>query len=403
MKILQINAVYKHASTGRNVYELNTYFASLGHECAVAFAQGEADATKGEYLIGNEIDHKIHALLSRLTGLQGYFSRGATKKLFRFMDEYAPDVVVLNNLHSNYIHLPLLLDYLAKKDIATVVVLHDCGFYTGKCCYYTLNNCYRWKASCGDCKNIRQWNASWFFDRTEKMLKDKKKFFANIKRLGVVAVSDWILGEVKIAPVFEKATIIRRIYNWIDTDIFYHREGNDVREQLGLTDKKVALCVASFWRRGDTLDNVLKISKRLGEDERIVMVGKFTENIELPENIIAVGPTNSVEELAAYYSMADVFVQVSHEHTFGKVSAEALCCGTPIVCFNSTANPELVGPGCGKISAPHDTEDMAKNIQTIFSEGKEKYSAACREFALENFGKGNMQEYVEFFKELVAF
>lgn len=401
MKILQINAVYKYASTGRNMYEMNTYFASKGHECVAAYSKGTANLENGEYLIGTGIDHKIHALLSRLSGLQGYFSGGATKKLLKFIDSFSPDMVVLNNLHSNYIHLPMLLKYLAQKDIATVAVLHDCNFYTGKCCYYSLNNCSRWKDSCGKCKNLRQHNVSWFFDRTQKMLKDKKILFGNLKRLGVVAVSDWILREAKIAPVFEKASVIKRIYNWIDTDVFYPRDSVVMRKELGLHSKKVALCVASFWTPGDMLDNVLQISKGLNEDECIVIVGKFTERVELPQNIIAVGETDSVEELAIYYSMADVFAQVSHEHTFGKVSAEALCCGTPVVCFNSTANPELVGPGCGKVADAHDIDGMLKNIQEIFADGKDAYSVACREYALENFGKGNMQEYLDLFKELV--
>ena len=215
MKILQINAVNAIASTGRNARELGDFLLSQGHDSVIAYSKGPSLDKNREFIIGNNIDEKLHGLLSRISGMQGYFSRGATKKLLSFMDEYSPDVVVLNNLHANYINLPLLLGYLAKKDIATVAVLHDCWFYTGKCCHYTAKGCYKWKESCGACPQLKKYNKSWFFDRTEKMLADKKKLFGAIPRLAVVGVSDWITEEARKAPVFTNAKIFKRIW--------YHR------------------------------------------------------------------------------------------------------------------------------------------------------------------------------------
>lgn len=61
---------------------------------------------------------------------------------------------------------------------------------------------------------------------------------------------------------------------------------------------------------------------------------------KLPTNIIAVGILSGLRELAEHYSMADVFLNPSVQETFGKVSAEALACGTPIIANNATANPE---------------------------------------------------------------
>ena len=178
MKVLQINAVNKIASTGRNASEIGDYLLSKGHSSTIAYSAGPSVDKEKEYCIGSKLDAKLHGLLSRISGKQGYFSRGATKKLLSFMDEYSPDVVVLNNLHGNYINLSLLLGYLAKKDIATIAVLHDCWFYTGKCCHYTAQGCYKWKEICGNCPQLKKYNKSWFFDRTEKMLADKKKLFA---------------------------------------------------------------------------------------------------------------------------------------------------------------------------------------------------------------------------------
>ena len=141
MRILQINAVLKIASTGRTTSEMGDFLRREGHTCAVAYSVGPSDHPEFEYQIGSKMDTKLHGLLSRVSGKQGYFSKAATRKLLSFTDEFAPDVVVLRNLHANYIHLPMLLGYLAEKNIATVAVLHDCWFYTGKCCHYTAAGC----------------------------------------------------------------------------------------------------------------------------------------------------------------------------------------------------------------------------------------------------------------------
>ena len=83
--------------------------------------------------------------------------------------------------------------------------------------------------------------------------------------------------------------------------------------------------------------------------------------------------------------MADVFLQPSIEETFGKVTAEALACGTPVVCFDSTANPELVGENCGAVVPVGDAQGMLREAREILKNGKKSYSHICRSFAEERF------------------
>lgn len=400
MKVLQINAVNAIASTGRNAKELSEYLIKNGHSCVIAYSKGLSVNPEYEYKIGSNLDTKLHGLLSRITGMQGYFSRTATKKLLQFMKNYNPDVVVLNNLHGNYINLPLLLRYLAKNDISTVAVLHDCWFYTGKCCHYTAQGCFKWKETCGKCPQLNKYNKSWFFDRTTKLHKDKIKLFGNIPRLAVVGVSDWILNEAKQAPVFKNVKVFKRIYNWIDTDVFYPRNNDNLRNELGLEDKKVILSVANIWSKEKGLDTAIQLASQLNANEQYILVGNIGD-VKLPPNIIHIPATNSVEELARYYSLADVFVQPSLQETFGKVSAEALACGTPVVCFDSTANPELVEDGCGYIMDNGDMDNMISKIRLVFGNGKEYYSNNCRNFATQNFEKiTSLKEYSNLFENM---
>lgn len=399
MKVVIINAVYKIMSTGRSCYELHDYLCSLGHECKIIYGQNKGDYEDAIYL-GNYFDHKLHALLSRLTGRVGCYSSNSTKKLLRFLDKYKPDVVNLGNLHSNFINIEMLLKYLGEKNIRTTLTLHDCFFYTGGCVHYTLNNCFKWQKKCNECK-FYQKQGSWFFDKTNYLFYMKENCFKNIKKLGVIGVSDWISEEAKKAPIFKNAKEITRIYNWIDLKKFYPRDTKKLRKQLNLKNKKILLCVASGWNKGKGLDTVINLSYKLSNDEKLIVIGNIKNNIKLNENTIHIPATNSVDTLAEYYSLADVFVQPSLEETFGKVSAEALACGTPIICFNSTANPELVGEKCGSVVKIGDIDELYQGIKDILKNGKDFYYEKCIKFARKNFDKeANIEQYLSLFQRL---
>ena len=108
---MQINAVHRRLSTGRSSLEFEEAIGAEGHRSVTAFSVGAVEDPEKDYLIGSPSGQKLHALLSRLTGLQGYYSSCATRGLLRFIKNYRPDVVVLRNLHANYIHLPKVLRF----------------------------------------------------------------------------------------------------------------------------------------------------------------------------------------------------------------------------------------------------------------------------------------------------
>lgn len=401
MKVLQINAVYGAGSTGRLVAELDMSFQEKGYD-SIVFTPKSNVAQDNVYIIGNTADWKIHGLLSRLSGKQAHFSGNATKRLICNMDQQRPDIVHLHNLHGNYIHFPMLLEHLAAHDIPTVLTLHDCWFYTGKCCHYTATGCFRWKSGCCDCPRLHKDNPSWFRDATPMLWREKRKLFEAIPRLAVIGVSDWITGEAR-QSFLSCAREITRIYNWIDLDIFYPR-GNveDHKNRLGLGNKKVVLGVASSWSNAKGLDGFIELTKRLGDEFRVILVGQMPNEQVLSENMIHIPATTSADELANYYSMADVFVTLSLEESFGKVSAEALACGTPVICYDSTANKELVGPGCGAVVSPGQIDEIAQAVRELCDAGKAVYSDDCRSFAVHNFDKEiRISDYIALYQKLI--
>lgn len=402
MKVVHINAVYKFGSTGRSLMELNEDLNASGVQsyCACSRTYG----CEGVYPIGNETSVKLHGLFSRLSGKQGYFSKGNTKKLIQYIRSVNPDVVQLHNLHANYIHLPTLLEFLAKNDIATVIMLHDCWFFTGKCMHYTTQGCYKWETLCGDCPQIHEGNNSWFLDRTREVHQDRIRLFQAIPRLAIVGISDWVTNECRRSPIAKNAKIIRREYLWIDLEKFRPVDAEKKRAELGLTDKFVILGVAEQWGNPKGLDRFLALAEKISPEKKIVLVGNPAPDVPLPDNVLCVGKTNSQEELAVYYSLADVFVTFSYQETFGKVSAEAIACGTPVVCYNSTACPELVGENCGIVVEKTDENGIFEAVNEIQKNGKARYSEHCVRFANENFNRRKLtRAFMEIYEELESY
>ena len=71
MRIVLINATYEIGSTGRNCKEILDELERQGEQGYIAFSQGKLP--DNGYCIGGKLEKKLHALLSRVLGLQGYF------------------------------------------------------------------------------------------------------------------------------------------------------------------------------------------------------------------------------------------------------------------------------------------------------------------------------------------
>ncbi len=388
MKILQINAVCDYGSTGRTCRELSDWLIEHGHKSLVIYGNGKSDY-KYAVKISSKLDNQFHGFLERLTGYNARFSYFATKKLFQIMEDFKPDVVHLRNLHGNYVNVPMLLRYLGENDIPTIITLHDCWPFTGKCMHYTSTKCYRWKESCGRCPRLHQDIPSWWFDYTHEMLEEKKELFSKIQRLAVVGVSDWVTNEAK-KSILKNAKIVTRIYNWIDTDVFYPCE--NARNALGIGDDKfVVLFISAEWQIGSSkYSDLVQLVKQLA-DEKIVVL--LAGNVHADANVLKMpyvrqlGYIDSKDELAILYSAADVYVHLSREDTFGKVIAESMSCGTPVIVYDQTACPELVLDGRGFVIPVGDVDAILNRIGIINRLTKKYFTNKCISFVKNNLMK----------------
>lgn len=398
MKVIRINAIYAKSSTGRTALQLDEGLKKHGIESKTACPAGLGG--EGTIAIGSPADVRIHSLEARLFGDPGYHSRPATRRFLRRLEEERPDIVHLHNLHGNFIDLPMLFGWLSENRVPTVVTLHDCWWFTGRCCHYTVDGCFGWEKACGSCPRLKKDIPSWFFDRSSRMLADKEKWFGSLDKLAVIGVSDWITGEAK-RSILKNADIIERVYNWVDTDVFRPTQ-SDIRKEYGLEGKFILLGVSYGWTAAKGLNELKALSEALPEDMRLVLIGGLPAGYDAGE-IINVPVTDDQRRLAEWYSAADACISLSPEESFGKVSAEALSCGTPIIVLDSTASPELAGEGCGEVIEDASPKTVMTAVSRIRRKGAGNYRAGCREFAERNFEmESNIARICDIYRRLTG-
>lgn len=406
MRIIQINTTYGDSdSTGRTTKEMHEWLLDHGVESDV-FCSSINDNSlpnKSVHVFSSKIEMCIHAALSRITGLQGYYSVLDTVRLIVSLKKRNPDVIVLRILHSNNINFPLLFRYLSKYKVPSVVVMHDCFFITGHCCHYLEYGCQKWKNVCKNCAGIKDWNKSLFLDNSYKCFIDKKRWFSELDRVAVIGVSEWTKAAAKDS-ILRDAFVIDRIYNWIDFDVFHYRDSaNRVKRKMGIgVEKKIILAVASGWTERKGLKTVLRVAEE-NRECIVLMCGKIDQTDEFPPNIMCIGSVNNMDLLADLYSASDVFINASIQETFGKSTAESLACGTPVVAFDTSGSSELIDENKGLLIPMGEMDTFVKGVSAVIEKGKAAYRDNCIRFAREFFDMDkNMGDYLNCFAKLLG-
>lgn len=382
MKIFMINSVCGTGSTGRICTDLAERLEADGHECLIAYGRGTVPEKYRKYAvkIGNKLDVCIHGVQARIFDSAGFGSKHASKTLIRKIEEYNPDVIHLHNLHGYYINIEILFSYLKKANKPIVWTLHDCWAFTGHCTHFDAAGCEQWKSHCGNCPEKAAYPTSLVFDCSFKNFKRKQKAFSGVDKLTLVTPSTWLAAQVRQS--FLASYPIKTIYNGVDCSVF-HYSTSELKLHYGVEKQKIALGVANIWDEHKGLTYMLQLSTLVDSSWTVVLVGLTKKQIDqLPSNIIGIPRTENLQELAAWYSLADVYVNASAEETMGMTTAEAISCGTPVVAFNTTATSEIVGEN-GVTVEYGDICSLTTAIRQIVAEGKERFQVDCYRFALE--------------------
>lgn len=393
MKVLFINANCGVGSTGRICTDLYTMLKIKGHEAKIAYATTPAIGCDiiDTYRIHSKIDYYIHNVLAKLTDRTGFFSKTATKRLIKYIEKEKPDIIHLHNLHGYYVNIEILFSYLKGLNKPILWTLHDCWAFTGHCTHYTYKGCMKWITGCNHCMQLNSYPKSFGFDNSKRNYRDKKFLFTNVPKLFITTPSRWLAGEVQRS--FLKQYKIYPIYNGIDLSVFKPVK-SDIKKELGIADgKKVLLGVSFVWSKRKGLFDMFKLDSMLDHNRyQLILVGVSTEQIKnMPETIIGLKRTKSIDELVRIYSMADIFINTSYEETMGLVTAEALACGTPAIVYDQTAVPEIVDKTSGIVVKAGDINAIINQLDhaiELGSEGPRNFAATFDKY----------QQYEEYYK-----
>lgn len=202
----------------------------------------------------------------------------------------------------------------------------------------------------------------------------EKNFSQNIYRSDyIITGSEFTKREILQRLDFPKERV-EVIYHGVDHDTFYPR--NDAIVPF-LLPQKFILFVGSIEPRKNLLGlleayNIL--APDIKERYKLVLVGfKGWENQEVmrliqknKQNIYYLGYVTD-EELAKVYNLASLFVFASFYEGFGLPVLEAMACGTPVVCSNSSSLPE-VGADAARYFDPKNIQDIAQTIASVLAD-----------------------------------
>lgn len=373
-RVMFINTVATNNSVARIVTGLYDTLEAHGYECLIAYARGDAPEGYRYYQIGTDTDVYIHGGMSRITDRQGFYSTQATKALIKVIEDYNPDIIHLHNVHGYYLNVRVLFDYLHDVRRKVIWTLHDCWAFTGHCSHFEYIGCTKWQTCCDSCEQLNEYPKSMIMDNSRRNFLEKKVLFTGLRDMTIVTPSRWLADRVKQSFLKDYPLVV--VPTGIDLSRFSpipekKERGNlifELKDKLGLRGKTVLLGVANPWRERKGLNQFVNLSKMIDDRTAIVLLGLDDDQLsDLPDSIIGLAKTDSIEELAAIYSMADIYVNLTLEDTFPTTNIEALACGTPVITFKAGGSPESIDDTCGIVVERNSIQGVLAAIDKIRS------------------------------------
>ena len=120
----------------------------------------------------------------------------------------------------------------------------------------------------------------------------------------------------------------------------------------------------------------------------------------MPQSVLALPRTETLEELAAWYTAADVCLSLSREESMGLTLPEAMACGTQVCCCQATGVAESVTEAVGAVVPAGDLSAAAEALRALCE--APKAAEACRARAAEYDQRALYGRFVALYEEAVG-
>lgn len=346
MKVLQVNITGKSGSTGKITNAIRMYLLCQGHESIVAYSVDNV-SDKGYFKLSKRWELAVALRMVRFGRAAYKGNPFAFRRLKTVIESEHPDIVHLHCINCNCVNIYKLLDYLAHNHYPTVVTHHAEFFYTGACPHAFVCTKYI-DQQCIGCNNEHYATSNRLWANPHKCWERMQKAFSQFERdkLIFVSVSPWVEKRSLKSPIVNSYPCIT-VYNGVDISVFSFKSVSDGLKKKVFGDvRNLVLHVSANFNPLDKTNlkggyYVVEIAKRMPHC-RFLVVASVANNINsLPDNVHFWGRASSQSELSSLYNLATVTLLTSREETFSMVTAESLCCGTPVVGFRA-GGPESI-------------------------------------------------------------
>ena len=398
-RVLQINVTANWGSTGRIAEEIGLLAQINDWESYIAYGRGNPNSKSHLIRIGNVFDMYHHGIQSRLFDIHGLASQKATKVFLDKIRSINPNIIHLHNIHGYYLNYPKLFDYLSRANIPIIWTLHDCWPFTGHCAYFDFINCNKWKKQCHECKGLNTYPKA-FIDASHKNFSLKKQYLTQIPNMVLVPVSNWL--DRLLSESFLSHYKTQVIHNGINIDLFKPTIDETITKKYNINNKFIILGLTNIWAERKGLNDIIKLNEIIDHSVfQIVLVGLTTKQIkQIPQSIIGIPRTDSIEDLVKLYSKAGVFINPTWEDNFPTTNLEALACGTPIITYNTGGSPEAIDEKTGYVVSKGNIDNLYEAIKNVYNGYIDRKD--CRNRAVRLYNKEDrFQEYINLYKSLL--
>jgi teichuronic acid biosynthesis glycosyltransferase TuaC len=196
------------------------------------------------------------------------------------------------------------------------------------------------------------------------------------KAAGIIAVSSSLKNAmINLGLPSGKISVIP---NGIDTSRFHQIPQAEARQSLGLPNEgKIALSVASLTEGKNHPLLISAFAKILGgsRSAKLFLIGdgplrhslqQSIDELGIQENVLLVGAKPN-QELALWYSAADVSCLVSSREGWPNVLMESIACGTPVVATRVGGVPEIISSSELGLLAEQDSDSVAAVLESALA------------------------------------
>ncbi|UCC47711.1 MAG: N-acetyl-alpha-D-glucosaminyl L-malate synthase BshA [Gemmatimonadota bacterium] len=229
---------------------------------------------------------------------------------------------------------------------------------------------------------------------------------------GLTAVSEYLKQET-FAKFGCVGCEVRVIPNFVDTEIFSRKRGDNLRKALANPEEKILIHISNF-RPVKRVGDVVRVAARVMENlpARLIFVGdgpdrplaeEQARSLGIGDRVLFLGKQESVAELLA---CADLFMLLSESESFGLAALEAMASGLPVLGTRCGGLEELVDDGvAGRLLPVGAVDAMADAAVEILGDAGrwQEMGRAARAAAEERYSAERVvPRYESFYEEVLG-